>query len=525
MIVSKEVGIALGAAAAVLLVGGVAYAASGTPAAATSSSSGTLTFTAGHRYEVDLVIPPNSIGAGDMPSATQVQKNLDAIATAATAFKVVSVGVTLSSTTSVTGGFTFWMLVDAIKTVTVSQADLLSGSPTGTTITATDEGLSSSSTAPVSTSQGGASYDAANAIPIPIGTSPTIPVGSSFYITPPGTAAWATPEGPTSDNYVVLARSGVAEFVATSVGKATITGSYVAYAGSSQVQTDSAVVTVVAKGTGAINAGGSTSSSGSAGASSSSGSAPASTAVTGAPSGLASPGPPATTGWTTKVVLGPNDVTVSAWPGDTISIALPDGATWASSGSSNGFPTSGSDPFVGTYSGPSVVILAWTLGGKTRSTTLTFATGRSWGSTSAFLLRYSTVRISLSADDYNSLEAAMQSNQAENAAIVAAEMALAKAGVNVSTATPAELFRMVLLAGGPFDKPLAINVDTLKTWAVANPLGTSYPASASPVDGTPLPSDWPSDSMGVFRAEFQYTGDGLTLSTLPYTLSGWVRLT
>ena len=516
--ISQRAMIGGGAAIAALLVGSVAYAASKPAAAAAAGAS--LVFKAGHRYEIDMVIPAGSTWTvASAPSAAQVQANLTAIASGA--FSVVSAGAELAGTAGASSGFTFYAIVDCLKAITVSQSDLLAGAPAGTTITATDEGTGSS----------GKLYDVADAIPAPLGTSMTVPVGSSIQITNPIDTLWQYP-GATTNNVAVVAPSVPATtngFVAVAVGTAILSGSYQDASGT--IQSGTVTITVVTKGAGAISSGSASATLPSSSSSSTSGStaagtpAPIATNVSGAPASLASPGPPASTGWATTIVLGPDSVAVTAWPGDAITIQLPNGATWASSGSSSGFPTSGSAPFVGAYSGPIAVTLAWTLGSMSYATTITFSTGRTWGSTSAFLLRYDTVRISLSNSDYAAMYAAMQSNATEAAAIQTAEAALVKAGVNLATMSAAQLLRMVLLAGGPFDTPLAINVGTLKIWVTANPVGTTLPASSSPIEGVALPADWPTDTGGVIRAEFQYTGDGLTLSALPFPLTGWVRLT
>jgi hypothetical protein len=211
-------------------------------------------------------------------------------------------------------------------------------------------------------------------------------------------------------------------------------------------------------------------------------------------------------------------------PGDTITIRLPKGALWASSGSDAGFPTSGSADYVGGYTGAITVKLAWTLAGVAYSSTLAFTNGQTFDSTSAFVLRYDTVRISLAAADYQTLMAAVAASSAESAALTAAQANLIKAGINPASMTIAAAFREFLLAGGPFDLPLAINIVTLRTWAPSGSMGIPGPASATPVDGVPLPADWPKDTGAIVRAEFQYTGNGLDLSTLPYTLSAWMRV-
>lgn len=433
--ISREIMIGGGVLAG-LLVGGVAYAASSTSKAAAAAAAGaTLKFTAGHRYEIDMVVPAKTTWTtSNAPTAQQVQTNLNTLASGA--FTVVSAGASLTTSTAPDGGFTFWVIVDCLTATTLNQSDLLAGAPSGTTITATDEGLTSQQSS------------------------------SSSSTT---TSSSSTSSSSTTSS--------------------------------------------------------SSSSSSSSGSTSSGTPAPTATSVVGEPFELASPGPPATTGWKTTITLGPDSVTVTAWPGDAIVIKLPNGATWASSGSTAGFPTSGSADFTGAYSSPVVVTLAWKLGSNSYSTTLTFTSGRSWGSTSAFLIKYDTVRISLSTADYTAMLQAMTASTAESTAIATAFQALQTAGVNINTMTYADALRVILLAGGPIDSPLAINLTTLKVWVVANPLGSGKAASAAPVDGTPLPSDWPNDSGALLRAEFQYTGSGLTLSALPFTLSAWVRLT
>jgi hypothetical protein len=435
--ISREIMVG-GAVLAGLLVGGVAYAATSTTKAAAAAAGGaTLKFTALHRYEIDMVVPARSTWTtSSAPTLQQVQTNLNTLASGA--FTVVSVGASLTTSTAPDGGFTFWVIVDCLTTTTLNQSDLLAGSPTGTTITATDEGLTSQQSS------------------------------SSSSTTTSSSSSTSTSSSTTSS---------------------------------------------------------SSSSSSSSGSTSSGTPAPTATTVIGVPFELASPGPPATTGWRTTITLGPDSVSVTAWPGDSVVIKLPSGATWASSGSTAGFPTSGSADFTGAYSAPVVVTLAWTLGSNSYSTTLTFTSGRSWGSTSAFLIKYDTVRISLSTSDYTSMLQAFTASTAESAAIATVFQRLQTAGINLNTMTYAEALRSILLAGGPLDTPLAINLATLKVWVVANAISGTRPASAAPVDGTPLPSDWPNDSGAIVRAEFQYTGSGLTLAALAFPLSAWVRLT
>jgi hypothetical protein len=515
--ISREMMIGGGALVALLLAGSVAYASSSSSAAA-APAAGTLVFTAGHRYEIDFVVPPNTTYTpSTMPSAPTVQSTLETLASGA--FTVVSVGAEVSSTAAPGSGFTAYFLVDCLKTTTLAQADLLAGAPAGTTVTATDEGLTSAALPT------GASYDGPNAIAAPLGTTTTVPVGSSIALQIPGgssAAYWQTPAATTSNAAIVVsAAQGSTGFVAVAPGTATLTGYYVDAGGTKQTAT--VVVTVVAKAAGAISSSGSAkatsgSSSTTSTPSSSSGSATViSTTVV---------GKPIAGGWQTTITLGPDSVTVSGWVGDTIIIQPPSGGTWAATGSTAGFPTSGSTPFQATYASPVVVALAWSLGGVSFSTTITFQTGRTFGLATSWQPN-DTVRVSLDSSDYTAMNTAAYASAAEYAALKALIVTLQNQGLNPSSFTPSEAF-YYFLQTGPWGALTSPVVSTIQVWSEATTTGSSTSAKPSsfPIGGQALPTDWPaSDTTGLIRAEFQYSGAGITNAELPFPCTSWVRLT
>jgi len=512
--ISREMMIGGGALVALLVAGSVAYASSSSPAAA-APAAGTLSFTAGHRYEIDLVVPANTTYTpSTMPSATTVQSSFEALASGA--FTVIGVGAEVSGTAAPGSGFTAYFIVDCLKSTSIAQADALAGTPAGTTVSVTDEGLTSAATTKTQ-----ASYSATDAIPVTAGATVAVPVGSSVVFNPPGGGTWAAPVT-TSDASIVAPSvpSTANGFVAVGLGTASLSSSY---GTSGSLQTASVLVTVVPIGAGAIGSG-SASASLPSGSSSSSSSTPSTSSGSQAVISTTVIGKAIAGGWETDITLGPDSCAVSAWYGDAITIALPSGGTWAATGSSPGFPTSGSTPFKGTYSSPIAVTLAWSLGGVSYATTLTFQTGRTFGVATAWNPN-DTVRISLSPNDYTSMMSALNGNAGEIAALSALIASLKNQGIDPSKLTPAQSF-VYFLTMGPWAQLLAPLASSIQVWTVASSVGTGTAASSAPVDGQALPTDWPaSDTTGIIRAEFQYSGGGTTVAALPFPLTSWVRLT
>jgi hypothetical protein len=416
MMLSKGAMVAAGAALAALAVGGVAWAA--TSSAPAPAGAGSLAFVAGHRYEIDLAIPPNTLAAGSVPTSTAVQASLDAIQSGA--FSVVSVGAELPANAAAGSGFTFYVVVDCLKAATVNQAALLAGSPVGTTITATDEG-------------------------------PTPAPGSTASSTPAGTTA-TSPSG-----------------------------------------------------------------------------APASTTILGAAPALGS----GVVQWLTQVFLGADtSVPATYWPGDTFSVTVPSGATWASSGSSPGVPTAGSAPYTFVASsGMGGMEFAWTLSGQTHTTAINFTPGRTWVQTPAWG-PLETVRISITGAGYQLMEAAAQTGQW--AAEITALSAMSASLTPGAAITPAQA-TYGLLTSGPWAASLGVTTDptavlapapTLQVWVAQSATVGASSASAYPSVGSSLPSDWPADPSGVLRAEFQCQGTTqVNPSAVPFPLTAWVRMT
>lgn len=419
----------IGGGVAVAAVLGLVYAASA-KAAPGASGSGSLSFVAGHRYEIDIDVPPSTLPSGSMPILAHVQEGFDDLA--AGGFSVQGVGVNLAGTAAPGSGYTFYVIVDALKAATLSQADLLSGFPTGTTITATDNGLTPSTTSSSSSS-----------------TSST------------------------------------------------------------------------------------TTSSSSSSSTSSASSLPQLTSVLGQPP----PSAAAAAQWLTTVTLGadPQPVTVSYWPGDTIVLSLTAGASWASSGSTPGAPTSGdaSYTFVAA-AGLGDLVLAWMLNGHTFTTTLHFVQGRTWAAATTWG-PLDTVRIGISSAGYTAMDAAVQSGSwaTEVAALQAMATQIA-AAVGTQPTTPAQgLYN--LLTTGPFAALLGVipsasgvlaPAPTLRTWVAASAVA-GYAASSYPAAAGSLPSDWPSDPGSIMRAEFQsaVVAGRADASTLPFPVLAWVRTT
>lgn len=402
-------------AGVVALLAYSATASGATPAAA----GGSLAFKAGHRYEIDFAIPANSgLASGNAPTATHVQTELDAIQSGA--FHVVGVGVELPASGATDSGFTFYAIVDCIAAITVSQAALLTGSPAGTTVTATDNGLTSA--AGTTTSSGTAAGNTA--------TSTTTPV-------------------------------------------------------------------------------------------------PAHTTVVGEPPQVGGTIPQ----WLTTITLGADsgNVAASYWPGDTISVQLPSGASWTSGGT-QGVPTAGSAVY--SFTAPNTlgtVGFAWSMNGTAYMTVVDFAQARTWTSATSWN-PLDTVRLSLSNASYNAMIAAMPNDAAEAAALRAMGTQLAAAGFAGFQNVAQELF--YILTTGPWPAALGIiaNAQAILASAPTFQVWVSQSAGGNPANSWPLsqalPSDWPSDPDGAIRGEFQAVGIARrSLSSVPFPLLAWVRAT
>src|SRR5579864_2297392 len=185
--ISREMMIGGGALVALLVAGGVAYAASA-PAAAAAASSASFVFKKGRRYEVDLEVPPQTTYTpSTMPSAKTVQGSFDALASGA--FTVVSVGAEVSGTAAPGSGFKAYFIVDCLKDTTISQADVLAGTPTGTTVTVSDEGLTSAASSGSTKSTGTSSSTTTST---PSTSSGAATVVSTSVIGKPIAGGWET---------------------------------------------------------------------------------------------------------------------------------------------------------------------------------------------------------------------------------------------------------------------------------------------------------------------------------------------
>jgi hypothetical protein len=225
-------------------------------------------------------------------------------------------------------------------------------------------------------------------------------------------------------------------------------------------------------------------------------------------------GGPTSSGWKTSIALGPGSVTVSAWPGDTLSVQLPPGASWAAQAglpASLGFPSSGSAPYAFQVTPSTTALtlpLAWTLGGVAYSTAISLVIGRSFVPATSWATN-DLVWISLTQPNFTALSAAVGADAAELAALTAESQALQTSGVNVSLYTAAQSFALFLQSPqAPWTQLLSVS--QLKVWG----------------PGDTPPADWPTaDTAGMLRAEFVYTGPGVAVSALPFPLTSWVRLT
>ena len=240
---------------------------------------------------------------------------------------------------------------------------------------------------------------------------------------------------------------------------------------------------------------------------------PAATTVHGRP---ASP-------WQTDVILGPDTTDVSAWPGDTISIALPTGAAWRSPAGSLGQAT-GSSPYTFVYPGAGAAQTAlgqtslnWTdAAGNARTTFLQFAPGRTWSAATHWSTG-DTVRLSVTQQDLTNINSSITTaaqNLAGASATISAEVTAIQTGIAALTATGASLTYAdvirILLTAGPWGQAFAVAAQTLTVYA----------------PGATLPSDWPaSDSGGFLRVEFLYAGPGVDVNALPFPVTSWVRAT
>lgn len=499
--ISKEVGIALGTAALLVVGGGVAWAATRSPSSTPAQTPPTsVPVTAGHRYQVTVTWTSGAPDSAITGSAAGIQTfaagQLATLSPNPFSLNDASFG-------TVGGLPTAKLWLDCTTTTTVSTttlAYLVGASTPSVSFTVTVEDLSSSS------SVSGHSYSAADAIPSPLGTSITVGVGSSLQVTNPADALWQTP-GVTTNSAVVVTPSIPATtngFVAVAPGTAILTGSYVDPT-TGLTMTGTVVVTVVSAGAGAISSSGGTAGAVAASSSSGSSSTP--------PSATTAVGAPSASGWTTTITLGTKDATVSAWAGDTVVIQLPAGGTWASSGQAQGLPTSGSAPYSGTWqsTSPFSVTIAWVFGGATYSTKLSFIIARSWTPATSWQTG-DTVRISLTPAQIASMQASFSApGAADEVASIQAYIAAHPLPTGSTTADLVETTAKILLTQGPWaTQYFAPKLNSLSVW-----YGTDAP-----------PSDWPSsDTTGALRAEWVYTGPGIAVSALPFGVTSWVRAT
>jgi len=370
---------------------------------------------------------------------------------------------------------------------------------------------SSSSKAPPSPAPTGASFNQNTAIPVPLGGSITVPIGSSIMLAnPPGGALWQSP-GVTTSSAVILAPSvpaTVAGFVAASIGQATLTGSYVDASG--QSVTSSASVSVVAQNAGAVGAAGPGGTS-----------IPPPAAAAAAPAGLTSSAP-TSTGWAMAIDIGGiQGVSYECFLGDRVSLTLPAGAHWsttAAGGEASLAPGSGTEPLEFTYVAPISVQVTWTDHlGANQVSVCDFQTGGSFQQTS----RLSTndyVILALGAADYTAVAASLTAWQAQGAQVTdeerqqvatieAGALAVANAGANLSPENILEF----LFASGPWGEAFAPDV---RAFMPMRP-------------GSAIPSWWPADDTAAaseYHVIYRYVGPGVDVSALPFPVTAWKRV-
>jgi len=390
--ITKEVGILLGVVGALIVGGGIAYAASSKPAAPAQTPPTAIPFTAGHRYQVTVTFTSGAVPAG-VSALAYIEGQASTLSPAP--FDVVSVTASL-------GGAGVLPYV---------------------------------------------SYEI-DALPSVVGTGITVSTTTLAFL--------AGAVNPPNTFTVAVDDLGLSSSLASS-------------SSSSHASSSAAAQTATP---------------------------PASTVVVGGPA------PPQ---WTTDITVGVQGATVSAWPGDEIVIALPTGATWAPSGSSTSFPTSGSAPTGPiTYQNPGTLVVVWVFGGSTYTTSIRLVSSRTWTAASSWHTD-DTVRISINASDYQAAQMAAAAAPQEAAAIQAYAAANAK---NPANPTPAEAMTAVLAAGA---------------WGqLFQPDPSSVLVFVPPI----IPSDWPTaDTTGIMRLEFIYRGPGVALSALPFPVTSWVRST
>lgn len=370
------------------------------------------------------------------------------------------------------------------------------------------------------------SYNAATAIPVGLGGSITIPLGSSLTVENPAGALWQTP-GVTTGNAAVMAPSQPPTtngFVAVALGQATLSGSYQDSGGATM--TGSVAVTVVAVGAGAIGSG-----SGAAGAinaatgssSGASGGTSLPAAVTAnlpaaAPDGLVASAPTAT-GWEQSIAILPQRAGLSylALFGDQIRVSLPSGAHWRQSVSSIG-PRTGTDDFVFTFIDPVTLVLAYTDAANLNTgTTLSFASGAMFAPTAHLssgdyvILAVANADVGQIAASYAAWQASPSSatpeQQQEVVALSAALSGIQQSGQSLDLVQAFALLAMV----GPWAKAFGVDV---RTWALFRPNDT-------------LPAWWPSDDTGhasEVHFVYRYIGPGIDVASLPFPVTAWKRV-
>lgn len=381
------------------------------------------------------------------------------------------------------------------------------------------------------------SYNAATAIPVGLGGSITIPLGSSLTVENPAGSLWQTP-GVTTDNAAVMAPSSPATtngFVAVALGTATLSGSYQDSSGATM--TGSVAVTVIAVGAGAIGSGSGAAGAANPGAGSSGGggsgsggtslpaavtaSAPAaalSSLPAGSPDGLVASSPTAT-GWQESISILPNRAGLSylALFGDQIRVSLPSGAHWRQSVSSIG-PRTGTDDFVFTYIDPVTLVLAYTdAANLDTGTTLTFTTGGVFAATSHLsagdyvILAVANADVGQIAAGYAAWQAnpsaATPEQQQEVVAFSAALSGIQQSGQSIDLVQAFALLAMV----GPWAKAFGVDV---RTWALFRP-------------NDALPAWWPQDDANrtsEVHFVYRYIGPGIDVASLPFPVTAWKRV-
>jgi hypothetical protein len=371
------------------------------------------------------------------------------------------------------------------------------------------------------------SYSAAHAIPVGLGGSITIPLGSSLMVDAPPGGLWQGVV--TSSNAAVMANSQpttTSGFVAVALGTATLSGTYQDSGGAPF--TGTVLVTVIAAGAGAIASGGSTSLNATLPPSSGGSSLPAAvTASLSTPAGSLPPGSPdglvassaTPSGWQVAVSILANraGMIYQGFQGDVIRVSLPPGAHWRQSVSSIG-PRSGTDDFVFTLTTPITLILAYTdAASLDTGTTITFEIGGVFQRT-AHLTTGDYLILAVASADVAQVGASFAAWQAspstatsdQQREVIALAAALAGAQSTGATFNLVQAFAMLALVG-PWATAFGVDV---RYWALYQ-------------SGDTLPPWWPADDTaagGEIHFFYRYIGRGIDVASLPFPVTAWKRV-